>query len=146
MPLRLTNEPSTPQGPNRQDNGSSGLVYLHRCQVVLLRFAYFGEGGTSRPFCLDVLGPVHRVQRADERTRTADLISLRVSCYGGVLWKTRPSPFKGVGGGPRGRRGPGYRELTEARKQPSSAFRVLPVLVAEAFDQLFLLFRQAHQQ
>jgi hypothetical protein len=77
---------------------------------------------------------LRRLERADERTRTADLISLRVSCYGGVLWKTRPSPFKGVGGGPRGRRGPGYRELTEARKQPSSAFRVLPVLVAEAFD------------
>src|SRR5829696_7140555 len=86
-----------------------------------------------------------QVGGADERTRTADTISLQVSCNGGVLWKTRPSPFNGVGGGPRLRRTPGYRELTEAWEQPASAFRVLPVLVAEAFDQL-LLIRQAHQQ
>src|SRR5215207_2216969 len=41
-------------------------------------FACFGEGGKSRLLCLEVLVPVHRVQRADERTRTDDLISLRV--------------------------------------------------------------------
>src|SRR5215208_4947047 len=51
---------------------------VHRREVVGLTFASFGEGGISRPFCFDVLGPVQRVQRADERTRTADLISLGV--------------------------------------------------------------------
>jgi hypothetical protein len=91
------------------------------------------------------LARISRLWGADERTRTAELISLRVGCYGGELWKPRPSPFNGVGGGPGVRRGPGYRELTEAWEQPSSAFRVLPVLVAEAFDQLLLLFWQAPQ-
>ena len=51
---------------------------VHRCEVVVLEFASFRESGKSRLFRLDVLVPVHRVQRADERTRTADLISLRV--------------------------------------------------------------------
>jgi hypothetical protein len=40
----------------------------------VLTFASFGEGGTSRLFCLDVLAPVQRVQRAEERTRTAFLL------------------------------------------------------------------------
>ena len=40
----------------------------------MLEFASFSEGGKSRLFRLDVLVPVHRVQRADERTRTADLL------------------------------------------------------------------------
>jgi hypothetical protein len=44
----------------------------------MLEFASFSEGGKSKLFCLDVLVPVQRVQRADERTRTADLVSLRV--------------------------------------------------------------------
>jgi len=44
----------------------------------VLKFASFGEGGISRLFCLVVLVPVQREQRTDERTRTADLISLRV--------------------------------------------------------------------
>src|SRR5215216_6834993 len=51
---------------------------VHRREVVVLTFASLGEGGISRPFRLDVLVPVQRVQRAEERTRTADLISLRV--------------------------------------------------------------------
>ena len=65
------------------------FVVEHRCEVVVLEFASFSEGGKSRLFRLDVLVPVHRVQRADERTRTADLISLRViiqalqGCAGG---------------------------------------------------------------
>ena len=64
----------------QQDTESDLRIYavVHRCEVVVLTFASLGEGGISRPFCLDVLVPVHRVQRADERTRTADLISLRV--------------------------------------------------------------------
>ena len=40
----------------------------------MLEFASFSEGGKSRLFRLDVLVPVHRVQRADERTRTAFLL------------------------------------------------------------------------
>src|ERR687890_828697 len=44
---------------------------VHRCQVVVLTFAALGEGGISRPFCLDVSVSVQRVQRTDERTRTA---------------------------------------------------------------------------
>jgi hypothetical protein len=44
----------------------------------VLEFASISEGGKSRLFHLDVLVPVHRVQRADERTRTGDLISLLV--------------------------------------------------------------------
>jgi hypothetical protein len=40
----------------------------------MLEFASFSDGGTSRLFCLDVLVPVQRVQRAEERTRTADLL------------------------------------------------------------------------
>jgi hypothetical protein len=40
----------------------------------VLEFASFSEGGKSRLFRLDVLVPVHRVQRADERTRTAYLL------------------------------------------------------------------------
>src|SRR5215203_2518565 len=51
---------------------------VRRREVVVLTFAALGEGGISRPFCLDVLVSVQRVQRADERTRTADLFSLRV--------------------------------------------------------------------
>src|SRR5829696_3839672 len=51
---------------------------VHRCEVVVLEFASFTEGGKSRLFCLDVLVSVQRVQRADERTRTAFLISLRM--------------------------------------------------------------------
>jgi hypothetical protein len=50
----------------------------HPREVVVLKFANFGEGGISKPFCLDDLVPVQRVQRADERTRTADLIFLRM--------------------------------------------------------------------
>src|ERR671910_3664262 len=49
---------------------------VHRCEVVVLEFASFSEGGKSRLFCLDVLVPVHGVQRADERTRTADLLMM----------------------------------------------------------------------
>jgi hypothetical protein len=61
------------------DLQASGLfVGAHRREVVVLKFASFGEGGISRLFCLDVLVSVQRVQRADERTRTADLISLRM--------------------------------------------------------------------
>ena len=44
----------------------------------MLEFASFSNGGKSKLFCLEVLVPVRRVRRADERTRTADLISLRV--------------------------------------------------------------------
>src|SRR5215212_4983407 len=47
---------------------------VHRREVVVLTFAALGEGGISRPFCLDVLVPVQRVQGAEERTRTADLL------------------------------------------------------------------------
>ena len=43
----------------------------------MLKFANFGEGGISKHFCLDVLVPVQRVQRADGRTRTLTC-SLRV--------------------------------------------------------------------
>jgi hypothetical protein len=48
----------------------------------VLKFANFGEGGISRLFCLDVLVPVQRVCRADERTRTAYPCSLRVRGQG----------------------------------------------------------------
>jgi hypothetical protein len=48
----------------------------------VLEFASFSEGGKSTLFRLDVLVPVQRVQRADERTRTAGLISLRVCGQG----------------------------------------------------------------
>ena len=44
----------------------------------MLEFASFSKGGKSRLFCLDFLVPVQIVQRADERTRTADLLQLRV--------------------------------------------------------------------
>jgi hypothetical protein len=40
----------------------------------VFEFASLGERGKSRLFCLEVLVPVHRVQRADEPTRTADLL------------------------------------------------------------------------
>jgi hypothetical protein len=40
----------------------------------VLKFASFSEGGKSRLFRLDFLVPVQRVQRAEERTRTADLL------------------------------------------------------------------------
>jgi hypothetical protein len=40
----------------------------------VVKFASFSKGGKSRLFRLDVLVPVHRVQRADERTRTAFLL------------------------------------------------------------------------
>ena len=40
----------------------------------MLEFASFSEVGKLRLFRLDVLVPVHGVQRADERTRTADLL------------------------------------------------------------------------
>src|SRR5215208_4250189 len=53
---------------------------VHRREVVVLKFASCSEGGKSRLFRLDFLAPVQRVQRADERTRTADLISIRVGC------------------------------------------------------------------
>jgi hypothetical protein len=55
---------------------------VHRCEVVVHKFASFSEGGKSRLFRLDVLVPVYRVQRTDERTRTADPISLRVCGQG----------------------------------------------------------------
>jgi hypothetical protein len=54
---------------------------VNRCEVVVLEFASFGEGGISRVFCFDVLGAVQRVQRADEQTRTAYPFSLRVIIY-----------------------------------------------------------------
>jgi hypothetical protein len=50
------------------------FAVAHRPEVVVLEFASLSEGSISRLFCLDVLVPVHRVQRADERTRTADLL------------------------------------------------------------------------
>ena len=40
----------------------------------MLTFAALGEGGISKPFRLDVLVPVQREQRTDERTRNADLL------------------------------------------------------------------------
>ena len=40
----------------------------------MLEFASFSESAKSRLFRLDFFAPVHRVQRADERTRTADLL------------------------------------------------------------------------
>jgi hypothetical protein len=40
----------------------------------VLKFDSFGEGGISRQKGLDSLVPVQRVQRADEQTRTADLL------------------------------------------------------------------------
>src|SRR4029453_9545782 len=51
---------------------------VHRCELVMLELSSVSKGDKSRPLCLDFLVPVHRAQRADERTRTADLISLRV--------------------------------------------------------------------
>jgi hypothetical protein len=52
----------------------------------VLEFASFSEGGKSRLFCLDFLVPVHGVQRADERTRTAFLlITSDRSCVAGVV-------------------------------------------------------------
>jgi|SRR5215216_5303122 len=54
---------------------ASGLfVVAHRKEVIVLKFASFGEGGISRLFCLVVLVPVQREQRTDERTRTAFLL------------------------------------------------------------------------
>ena|SRR5215208_1047826 len=47
---------------------------VHRCEVVVLEFASLGEGGKSRLFCLDDLVQVHKVQRADKRIRTADVL------------------------------------------------------------------------
>jgi hypothetical protein len=47
-------------------------------QVVVLEFAFFDKGGISKPFSLEVLGLLQTIQRADERTRTADLLQLRV--------------------------------------------------------------------
>jgi hypothetical protein len=47
----------------------------------MLEFASFSEGGNSRLCCLDDLVPVQRIQRADERTRTAASLSLRVSLF-----------------------------------------------------------------
>ena len=44
----------------------------------MLKIDAFGEGGISTLFCLYVLVPVQRGYRADERTQTADLISLLV--------------------------------------------------------------------
>jgi hypothetical protein len=38
------------------------FVVVHRREVVVLKFASFGEGGISRLFCLDVLVSVQRVQ------------------------------------------------------------------------------------
>src|SRR5215218_4394597 len=67
------------QGAKREPLRAYAVV--HRCQVVVLEFASFSEGGKSRLFRLDVLVPVHRVQRADERTRTAYPCSLRVSLF-----------------------------------------------------------------
>jgi hypothetical protein len=40
----------------------------------VLEFASFDEVGKSRLFCLEVLVPVHRVRRADKRTRTDFLL------------------------------------------------------------------------
>ena len=40
----------------------------------MLALASLGERAKSRHFCLDSLVPVHSVQRADERTRTAFLL------------------------------------------------------------------------
>jgi hypothetical protein len=41
---------------------ASGLfVVAHRREVVVLKFASFGEGGISRLFCLDALVSVQRV-------------------------------------------------------------------------------------
>ena len=51
---------------------------VHRYEVVVLTFAALDEGGISRPFCLDVLVSVQRIQGADELARTAYLCSLRV--------------------------------------------------------------------
>jgi hypothetical protein len=57
---------------------SGVFVVAHRREGVVLKFASFDEGGISRQKSLDVLVPVQRVLRANERTRTADLISSRV--------------------------------------------------------------------
>src|SRR5918993_4450807 len=70
---------------------------VHRCEVVVLTFAALGEGSISRPFCLDVLVSVQRVQRADERTRTADLLirSVLLAIWvrpNGLLAELRPYP------------------------------------------------------
>ena len=60
------------RGPLRAYAGAHGR------KVVVLAFAPLSENAKSRLFCLGVLVSVHRVKRADERTRTANLISLRV--------------------------------------------------------------------
>jgi hypothetical protein len=44
----------------------------------VLKFASFSEGGKSRLFCLDVLGPVHRVQREPTSGLEPLTCSLRV--------------------------------------------------------------------
>jgi len=46
------------QGAKREPLRAYAVV--HRCQVVVLEFASFDEGGKSRLFCLEVLVPVHR--------------------------------------------------------------------------------------
>jgi hypothetical protein len=71
---------------------------VHRCEVVVLEFASFSEGGIATPFCLDVLVPVQRVQRAEERTRTAYPCSLRVitQALQGAAWGCKCRIFRRV--------------------------------------------------
>src|SRR5215208_1699619 len=82
-PLSLRHIPlpvaeSHPGSVRRESCDLKRFAEWHECQVVVLTFGSFGEGGISRLFCLEVLVPVQRVQRADEQIRTAELISLRV--------------------------------------------------------------------
>ena len=70
----------TPGYQGTEFKASWAFAVEHRREVVVLKCANVGEGGISKPYCLDDLVPVQRVQRADERTRSADPISLRVSC------------------------------------------------------------------
>ena len=66
-------------------------------EVVVLAFASLSESAKSRLSCLDFLVPVHRVQRADKRTRTAFLLitsALLAILVGpnGLLAELRPYP------------------------------------------------------
>jgi hypothetical protein len=61
-------------GQNGTEPDLGIYAVVHRCEVVVLKFDSFVEGGKSKLFCLDVLVSVHRVQRVEDRTRTADLL------------------------------------------------------------------------
>jgi hypothetical protein len=67
----------TPGYQGTEFKASWAFAVEHRREVVVLKCANVGEGSISKPYCLDDLVSVQRVQRADERTRTADLLISR---------------------------------------------------------------------